>query len=163
MDIKIVYPSKELIPSFYQCLSLVAAERIYIEMLTPPPLQDVIEFQLGLISRNGAVYYAVNNEQVVGWCDVFPEENPRQSHRGSLGMGLLPEFRGKGIGYSLVTSILKHAKKQGLEKVELNVYTSNTSAIALYRKAGFIEEGLIKKYRKLDGVYFDCLNMAILL
>lgn len=160
MDVQILYPTKELIPSFYRCLELVAAERIYIEMLTPPPLQDVAEFQLGLTSRNGAVYYAVINERVVGWCDVFPEENPRQSHRGSLGMGLLPDFRGKGIGYSLVTQVLNHAKKQGLEKVELNVYTTNTAAIALYRKAGFVEEGLIKKYRKLDGVYFDCLNMA---
>lgn len=160
MDVQIVYPSKELISSFYQCLGLVAAERIYIEMLTPPPLQDVMEFQMGLVSRNGAVYYAVINGRVVGWCDVFPEENPRQSHRGSLGMGLLPEFRGKGIGYALMTAVLNHAKKQGLEKVELNVYTSNSAAIALYRKAGFTEEGLVKKYRKLDGIYYDCLTMA---
>lgn len=58
-----------------------------------------------LMAKNGPVYYAVNGDSAVGWCDVFPEENPRQS------------------------------------QVELNVYTSNTSAIALYKKFGFEQEG----------------------
>ena len=75
-------------------------------------------------------------------------------------MGLLPEYRGQGLGSKLLASVLEHAKKFGLEKVELHVYTSNISAIALYKKFGFEEEGLIKKYRKLDGKYFDSLAMG---
>jgi RimJ/RimL family protein N-acetyltransferase len=129
-------------------------------MIEPPPLEKVASFQRDLIAKNGPVYYALNNDRVVGWCDVFPEKNPRQNHRGGLGMGLLPEFRGQGLGSKLLSAVLDHAKKFGLEKVELNVYTSNTSAIALYKKFGFEQEGLIKKYRKLDGRYFDCLAMG---
>ena len=75
-------------------------------------------------------------------------------------MGLVPEFRGRGLGSKLLTKVLNHAKRFGLEKVELNVYTSNISAVALYKKFGFEQEGLIKKYRKLDGKYFDCLAMG---
>lgn len=44
--------------------------------------------------------------------------------------------------------------------MELSVYTSNVAAIALYRKFGFEEEGVQLRYRKLDGEYFDVLNMA---
>lgn len=160
MSTEIVYPSEKYFKSFHDALSTVAKERIYIEMIEAPPLEKVSSFQSSLISKNGPVYYAVNNDRVVGWCDVFPEENPRQNHRGGLGMGLLPEFRGQGLGSKLLSSVLDHAKKFGLEKVELNVYTSNTPAVALYKKFGFEQEGLIKKYRKLDGQYFDCLAMG---
>lgn len=159
-EVMIVYPSEKYFRSFHDSLSIVARERVYIEMIEAPPLERVITFQSGLIAKNGPVYYALRGERVVGWCDVFPEENPRQSHRGGLGMGIIPEYRGRGIGSQLLSTTLDHAEKFGLEKVELNVYTSNTAAVALYKKFGFEEEGLIKKYRKLDGRYFDCIAMA---
>lgn len=158
--VEVVYARVDLIPSFYECLKLVASERIYIEMIVPPPFEKVAGFQSDLIKKLGPVYYAISNKKVIGWCDVFPLKNPRQNHRGGLGMGLLPDFRGKGIGSTLLTKTLDKAKSFGLEKVELNVYTTNTHAIALYKKQGFIEEGFIKNYRKLDGMYFDCLCMG---
>lgn len=160
MNIQIVYPTRDLIASFYDTLSAVASERIYIEMVEAPPFARVLDFQGQHIAKNGPVYYAVEGKRVVGWCDIFPEENPRMSHRGGLGMGLLPEYRGKGLGGKLLDATLQHGKKFGLEKVELHVYASNTSAIALYKKHGFEQEGLVKKYRKLDGQYFDCLLMG---
>lgn len=160
MTTQIFYAKPEWIPSFYEALAELARERIYIEMIEAPPLAKITKFQVEHIDKNGPVYYAVDNNKVVGWCDVFPEENPRKSHRGSLGMGLLPEFRGKGLGSKLLAAVLDHAKKIGLEKVELQVYTTNQPAIALYKKYGFEQEGLIKKYRKLDGQYFDCLAMG---
>ncbi len=160
MEIAIVYPSEKYFASFHEALCSVAHERVYIEMIEAPPLEKVSSFQNDLISKNGPVYYAIQGNRVVGWCDVFPFNNPRQSHRGGLGMGLLPEFRGKGIGSKLLKAVLDHSKKFGLEKVELNVYTTNEPAIALYKKFGFEQEGLIKKYRKLDGKYFDCLAMG---
>jgi ribosomal protein S18 acetylase RimI-like enzyme len=160
MTTEIIYPSQKYFKSFHEALSVVAKERVYIEMIEAPPLEKVSSFQSGLIAKDGPVYYVINNDRVVGWCDVFPEENPRQSHRGGLGMGLLPEFRGQGLGSKLLAEVLSHAKRFGLEKVELNVYTSNISAVALYKKFDFEEEGLIKKYRKLDGKYFDCLAMG---
>jgi len=75
-------------------------------------------------------------------------------------MGLIPGDRGQGLGSQLLSSVLEHSKQFGLEKVELNVYTSNTPAIALYKKFWIEQEGLIRKYRKLDGQYFDCLAMG---
>lgn len=160
MSVQIIYPQEKFIPSYHQALTKVASERFFIEMLVPPPLEKVIGYQKDLISKNGPVYYALDGDKVVGWCDVFPEDSPRQSHRGGLGMGLIPEYRGQGIGSKLLAAVIEHSKKFGLEKIELNVYTTNTSAIALYKKHGFEQEGLIKKYRKLDGKYFDSLVMG---
>lgn len=158
--VEIIYGDEKYFASFYKALSIVAQERVYIEMIEAPPFEKVANFQRELIQRKGPVFYAVTNGEVVGWCDVFPEENPRQCHRGGLGMAILPAFRGKGIGSRLLQSTIERATTFGLEKIELNVYTSNVSAIALYKKFGFEEEGLIKKYRKLDGQYYDCLAMG---
>lgn len=160
MNIEIVYPSEKYLKGFYEVLSTVAQERVYIEMIEAPPLDRTFSFQNDLISKNGPVYYAIDSERVVGWCDIFPNDNPRLSHRGGLGMGLLPEYRGQGLGSKLLSSTLENAKTFGLEKVELHVYTTNTSAVALYKRFGFEQEGLIRRYRKLDGQYFDCLAMG---
>jgi GNAT superfamily N-acetyltransferase len=83
-----------------------------------------LDFKEILSGKNGPVYYAIDNDRVVGWCDVFPFNNPRQSHRGGLGMGLIPEYRGQGLGSKLLSSVIEHSKQFGLEKIELNVYTS---------------------------------------
>ena len=160
MSTEVRYAESALIPSFHEALSAVARERVYLEMIEPPPLERVTRFQTELIDKGGPVYYAVSEGKVVGWADVFPENNPRMNHRGGLGMGLIPEFRGQGLGSRLLQAVLAHSKKFGLEKVELHVYTSNLPAIALYRNHGFEQEGLLRKYRKLDGQYFDCLAMG---
>lgn len=160
MSVEIIYPSQKYFKSFHAALDSVAKERVYIEMIEAPPLEKVSAFQNNLIEENGPVYYAIKNDKVVGWCDVFPLENPSQKHRGNLGMGLIKEFRGQGLGTNLLSSVLAHAKKFGLEKVELNVYSSNTHAISLYKKFNFEQEGFIRQYRKLDGRYFDCVVMG---
>lgn len=162
--IQIIPARTELIPSYHEALKEVTSERFFLEMLEPPPLEKVTEYQTGLIEKNGPVCYAITTEnKVVGWCDIFPSTNPRMLHRGSLGMGIIKDYRGQGFGRRLMEATLKQAKQFGLEKVELSVYTTNVNAIALYKKIGFTEEGLIKKYRKLDGVYYDSLLMALFL
>lgn len=160
MDIRIQYASAPYFSRLREALQVVAAERVYLEMVEAPPLDTVSRFQADLIEKNGPSYYAIEGERVVGWCDIFPHKNPRQSHRGGLGMGLLPAYRGKGLGAKLLDATVTHAAKFGLEKVELHVYTTNEPAIALYRKFGFTDEGVIRHYRKVDGLYFDALAMA---
>ena len=160
MAVQIIYPSIRYVKSFHETLSKVAKERVYLEMIEAPSLEKVKGFQTEHIARKGPVAYATDDENVVGWCDIFPDTNPRMNHRGHLGMGLLPEYRGKGIGGRLLENVLVQAKKFGLEKVELNVYSSNAGGVALYKKFGLEQEGIIKRYRKLDGVYFNCILMG---
>src|SRR5580692_6022482 len=123
MPVKIVYPTEELFKGFHEALDQVAREEIYIEMIEAKPFENVAEFQKKLIDNNYPVYYAVSGNDVVGWADITPSSNPRLSHRSFLGMGLLKSFRGRGLGKQLLKTALDHAKKIGLEKVELTVYT----------------------------------------
>ena len=110
-EIEIIYASEKFFRSFHESLGIVARERVYIEMIEAPPLDAAATFQSELISRNAPVYYAVTNDRVVGWCDIFPHSNPRQCHRGSLGMGLVPEFRN---GQSLVKRFQNYVEQEYL-------------------------------------------------
>jgi ribosomal protein S18 acetylase RimI-like enzyme len=99
---------------------------------------------------------------VVGWCDVTPKERPIYSHGGVLGIGLLPRFRGQGIGTNLIRSTLAATRTIGLHRVELTVRQNNTRAIELYRKVGFVVEGLQRDAVQIDGLYENIVCMALL-
>jgi ribosomal protein S18 acetylase RimI-like enzyme len=85
------------------------------------------------------------------------------SHCAALGMGVLEEYRGRGIGERLIRAALDQAKTGGFERVELSVYAKNTRAALLYRKIGFVHEGTRLKGKKLDGVYDDVHLMVFLI
>ena len=57
-----------------------------------------------------------------------------------------PDHRRKGYGAAIVRALLRHAKDARLESVSLEVRASNTAAIELYRRAGFVEAGRRKGF-----------------
>jgi L-phenylalanine/L-methionine N-acetyltransferase len=100
---------------------------------------------------------------VVGWCDIIPIDREGFEHSGRMGMGVLAEYRGQGIGHELATRAIEHAREAGLERVELGVFTSNTRAIRLYEQLGFVTEGIKRRSRRCDGIYYDLAYMALFL
>ena len=70
-------------------------------------------------------------------------------------------WRGKGVGEGLLHTLMEWAKENPLiEKVGLSVLSSNTRAIGLYKKAGFVEEGRRPREIKMGhGEYVDEILM----
>jgi len=161
--IRIIPIAEKYIESFHACLDSVARERIYLAGIKARPLESTREFILNNIKNNYPQYIAVKDGRVVGWCDIIPRRGIDFSHSGVLGMGVKKEYRGRGIGTSLLETTINTARTYGLERIELEVYTSNTVAIRLYEKHGFVTEGVKKKARKLDDCYYDIQVMALLL
>lgn len=50
---------------------------------------------------------------------------------------------------------------KGLTKIDLEVFSSNQAAIALYRRYGFTIEGRRRKARHVDGIWDDIILMAL--
>ena len=150
-DVQIVRISEEYIESFHECFDSVAREKRYLGFVKAPSLESTREFVLSNISKKTSQYVAVEGGRVVGWCDISPNKREGFTHCGSLGMGVLHDYRGKGYGTRLMEDAILAAKESGIERVELEVYASNVPAIRLYEKRGFVHEGVKKKARKLDG------------
>jgi ribosomal protein S18 acetylase RimI-like enzyme len=155
--------TEDLIEGYRRAVDLVARERKYLARTEAPSMEDVRSFTRENIAKGNAHVVAVDGERVVGWCDIVPSKREVFSHCGTLGMGLLGEYRGKGIGLRMLGAALDRARQNGLERVELEVFESNQRAIGMYRKAGFRVEGKKERAARLDGAYQNVLLMALLL
>jgi putative acetyltransferase len=83
---------------------------------------------------------------------------------GELGMAIVREWRGRGVGSALMVAAIEWAREQGLHKLSLGVWPHNAAAIALYRKFGFVEEGRrVKHMRRQSGELWDIVDMGLLL
>ena len=160
---QIVPIAEEHIPGFRAAVDVVARERKYLAFLEAPPLEDVTRFVRDNIEHGSPQFVVLSAATVVGWCDVIPNRTRViYSHCGSLGIGLLPEFRGKGIGRQLMQRAIEAAFAFGLTRIELTVRERNANAIALYKSLGFEVEGLHRNAVCIGGQYENLYSMALL-
>ena len=109
---------------------------------------------------NAAFWVLEDGNRVLGYAGVR-ERTPGVLH---LGMAILPEGRGRGGGRALLDATADHARASGAHKLDLEVWTDNARAIALYVSAGFEVEGMRRNhYRRRDGSLRSALVMARLL
>ncbi len=78
-----------------------------------------------------------------------------------VGMLLAEGWRGLGIGTALLDAGLAWAADAGAHKAALEVWPHNEAGLALYRKAGFVEEGRKRRhYRRANGELWDGILMG---
>ena len=85
-------------------------------------------------------------------------------HRAVMGISVLKEAWGCGLGSFLMQLAVDQAKANGFEQLELGVYSDNARAIHLYEKFGFERCGTTPHAFKLkDGTYRDEIMMVRML
>ncbi|KQS76851.1 hypothetical protein ASG25_15645 [Rhizobium sp. Leaf384] len=105
---------------------------------------------------------AERDGQIVGIGGLHRQTGRRQ-HVAILGLGVHDDFQRQGIGRALLHALLDAAFNWlQIRRVELTVFADNAGAIALYERAGFEREGLLRAYAFRDGAYADVLAMALL-
>lgn len=75
--------------------------------------------------------------------DVSFRGHPRRrmAHHGHFGIGVVEEYRGKGLGRAMILMMLDWARAHPtIEKVCLGVVAANHRAVRLYESMGFVEE-----------------------
>lgn len=104
---------------------------------------------------------AVVDGRVVGQLGLISSDRPRRKHVAQLGMAVCASVLGQGVGSALLGEALWLCDRWlNIQRVELEVFTDNERAIALYRKQGFVVEGEHKGYAFKDGILADVLSMA---
>lgn len=162
MKPRVVAIAEEHIESFRRAVDCVARERRYLAFVEAPPLEQTRAFVLGNIQKGNPQFVALSDEEVVGWCDIVRSAVETHSHCGALGMGLLPAYRGKGTGSELMAMAIDAAWRRDFLRIELGVRHSNVAAINLYKKMGFVVEGVRRKAARLGEGYEDTLVMGLL-
>ncbi len=148
------------IPGFHAALDAVARDTSFLRGDQAPPLEAVASFVLDNIKNRNPQFVAVADGEVVGWCDIVRGRGAHERHLGELGMGVVAQWRGQGVGKRLLTETVAAADAEKLLRIELSVHSDNARAISLYRNFGFAEEGRKVKARLKSSVPVDVVLMA---
>ena len=139
-------------------MKVVVEEGRWLATDVGTPVEDLEQRFRAAVEWDGQFLFALeDDDQLVGSLGLHPT-----AIQGvlSLGMWILPEWRGRGGGRMLIEAALA-AVPADAHKVELEVFPDNEVAISLYRSLGFEEEGLRRDHhRREDGSLRSALLMA---
>ncbi|REK77012.1 GNAT family N-acetyltransferase [Paenibacillus paeoniae] len=101
--------------------------------------------------RSGDVGYIARNENGIAVGSItarlYTEANKGFGYVGDdvpeLGMAILAEHRGKGLGKLLMETLIAELRINGVGKLSLSVDPSNEAAVILYTRYGFKEIGVV--------------------
>jgi putative acetyltransferase len=103
---------------------------------------------------------AIADGRIVGMISLHPREG-RRAHVGEIGLFVHDDYQGRGIGRKLLEACIDLAENWlGLTRIELDVFTDNAPAIALYESCGFVREGVARNFALRDGAMVDAYYMA---
>src|SRR5579872_4226425 len=150
---------------------LAAAERAIVGVpgklaSTPDEIDDdaVRKKILDLEDRSRGIYLVAERAgTVVGHALLEPLSLAATSHVVRLTIAVHEGHQRQGVGRVLMNELLRWARSNPrVEKIELQVRSSNERAMALYQSLGFVEEG--RKTRRLKiapNQYLDDVYMAL--
>jgi len=89
--------------------------------------------------------------------------NPR-NHSKEVGYYIPPSFRGKGLGFVMLSFLLIRAFsiEDGLNKIYATTSSDNIQSIGLLEKAGFMLDGRLREHYWIEDKRFDQLHYSIL-
>lgn len=108
---------------------------------TLPWTKDSFYYEM---TTNENAYYVVaeTKQGVVGYCGMWLVLD--EAHVTNI--AILPDERGKKLGERLMRAAMDTAKGQGAVLMTLEARVSNEPALNLYRKLGFKNGGIRKRY-----------------
>ncbi len=109
---------------------------------------------LEMIEAKYAYYLvAVLDKQIIGSCGLR-----NIAGEGEItNVAVKKEYRNRGVGFEMLCKLLEQAERIGIKEFTLEVRQSNTKAIYVYEKLGFLKEGFRKKF--YNDPYEDAVIM----
>ena len=105
-------------------------------------------------SKTAMIAAFINGQLVanVGLSKVAPRE--KYLHRTELGISIIKDYWGLGLGTAMMQAAIAAAKAMGYEQLELEVVTENLRVVALYQRFGFETFGVREhSFKFRDGSY----------
>lgn len=113
-------------------------------------------------SRDEIMLVAKEDGRIVG--DAGLSRLPRRmQHRGDLGIAVLRAYWNKGVGSLLLGEIIRFARENAFDGIDLQVRSDNTAAIHLYEKFGFRKFGTHESFFKIgsEEIAFDYMYLKL--
>jgi len=113
---------------------------------------------------NEIALVAEHQGKIVGWASIYKFPSPRRKGLGDLAIYLHQDFQNVGLGAAMTGRLLQLAKNDNMHRIQLTVVKENKTALHLYEKFGFQNEGISRDaYYGQDNKYHDIVNMGLIL
>ena len=113
-------------------------------------------------SCDNVLFLAKADGMIIG--DASLNRMPRRmNHRGESGIAVRKAWWGCGVASALMKEILRFAKANGFEQLNLEVRSDNVRAIRLYERFGFQKLCTFPAFFKIDGqdIDFDLMTLCL--
>lgn len=149
-----------------QLTRTLAEEEAYLAM-TPEEAWDLADIceRIALLEFRRECWLAAVAEEpgqpprVVGQATAWRLGGSRSEHVVTVGIGLDPAWRGRGLGKALLTGVEEWARTAGVRKLQLRVLSENHRARGLYESMGYEVEGVLVRQYRLSDSYQDEVMM----
>ena len=158
-------PSTDMAEEMIDYLKVTAQETPYL-LRSPSECTVTTEgeaqYLQGLLEApNTVMIVCFVDGKMAGNCQIARKSWLKNRHRATIGIALLQEFWGLGIGTAMFEEMIEIAEGWGLSQVELEVVEGNHRAKQLYERFGFRETGRNPRALKYDdGTYADEYRMV---
>ncbi|WP_188431839.1 GNAT family N-acetyltransferase [Kroppenstedtia guangzhouensis] len=149
-------------PELRKRLARVVREKVYLDE-APDSLPDSREQEeeIEQIQDSGGLYAVVKVDGIIaGTARLRRGSRGISDHTAAFRTWIIPGYRGMGLGKKLMEYTIDWAKVNGIEKINLDVWSNNDRAIRLYQKYGFRLEGRRRRQAILNGEYVDEIFMS---
>ena len=103
----------------------------------------------------------IETKKLIGHCGLYYVNWVSRMAEFSIYVGDM-DYRGKGIGSDALRTLISYGFNQrNLNKIWCEVY-SNNAALEIYRKIGFVDEGVLRQNHFKDGKYVDSHVLSML-
>lgn len=123
--------------------------------------EEMILYLTQLEHAAGRYTIVLEDDTIVGTCgfNYIDAEN----QRGEIGYEIGKEYWRRGYMSQALQALIEegfHTLK--LNRIEAKVEPGNAPSRRLLKKAGFHEEGILREYEKLNGVFLDMVMYSLL-
>ena len=148
-------------------LPLTHAETDFVNYMTGEfdwTLEREQEFLRSRMSNPLSISMAAEVDgRIIGLGGAASGELKRMQHHAEIGLAILKEFWGQGIGRRIMEINIEWGRRAGLRKMYLRVVDYNERARRMYEAIGFIEEARLREdVLRADGSYGNTITMALM-
>ncbi len=141
-----------------ECMQSVMDEKIYLVseyyLLTERGERERLK------NKDDLTLVCELNGKIAGVTTIQRGMYRKNRHVASLGIAIRKEYRHMGMGTGMIRDAISWSKQQGIEKINLEVFSSNVNAIQAYRNLGFQYEGVRKRQFLIGDRYVDDVLMT---
>ncbi|QKG83794.1 GNAT family N-acetyltransferase [Kroppenstedtia pulmonis] len=152
-------------PELKSRLARVIQEEVYLDEAgdSLPDIQET-QHEIREIQRDKGMYTVVEVDgKIAGAALLRRGSRDKSFHTAKFRTWLSPGYRGMGLGKKLMAYTIDWARQNRVEKIVLDVWSTNNRAIRLYKRYGFQIEGRLRRQAILKGNYVDEVYMALFL